>query len=184
VALPVLESGALPDGVRLLPLTAHADARGTFTEVFRNEWGSGVEPVQWNLVASGPRVLRGVHVHQVHADYLLLAAGEARVGLHDLRGGSPTEGVSALLRLPASAPAALVIPPGVAHGFYFPVPSLHLYAVSHYWSTADELGCLFSDPELQIPWPDPDPVLSARDAALPALAALRAQLAAPAAAFA
>jgi dTDP-4-dehydrorhamnose 3,5-epimerase len=67
---------------------------------------------------------------------------------------------------------ALVIPPGVAHGFYFPRPSLHAYAVSHYWNPLDELGCRFDDPELGITWPDPNPTLSERDKTLPPLAVL------------
>lgn len=65
--------------------------------------------------------------------------------------------------------AALTVPPGVAHGFFFPEPSLHLYAVSHYWNLADELGCHWADPELEIPWPMTAAHISERDATLPPL---------------
>lgn len=67
---------------------------------------------------------------------------------------------------------AVVIPPGVAHGFYFPVPSIHIYSVTEYWDPADELGCQWSDPELGIPWDVRNPQISPRDAALPSLEAL------------
>lgn len=166
--------GTLPEGVQRRTLTAHLDHRGSFTELFRAEWGMHVHPVQWNLVHSRERVLRGVHVHLRHADYLLLASGHASIGLRDLRPGSPTEGQSALVEMTADEPAGIVIPPGVAHGFLFHVPSIHMYAVSRYWDPADELGCHWADQDLQIPWPIPygetaGVQLSERDATLPTL---------------
>jgi dTDP-4-dehydrorhamnose 3,5-epimerase len=163
----------LPAGVEHHRLQPHADARGTFTELFRDTWGLGVEPVQWNGVRSEANVLRGVHVHWRHADYLTVVAGQVAVGLHDLREGSPTEGRGALVSLAADEPSGLVIPPGVAHGFYFPEPSFHVYAVSHEWDPDDELGCRWDDPELEIPWPCTDPVLSERDDALGRLSQVR-----------
>jgi len=68
------------------------------------------------------------------------------------------------------------IPTGVAHGFYFHEPSVHLYAVSHYWDPADELACHWTDPDLGIPWPAAEPILSERDAAAGTLSQLRDQL--------
>ena len=69
--------------------------------------------------------------------------------------------------------SALLIPPGVAHGFYFHEPSLHVYAVSEYWEPADELGCHWADDGLGLRWPDPAPLISERDAALPPLSELK-----------
>ena len=163
----------LPDGVELHPLKANADSRGVFTELFRDSWGLGVAPVQWNAVRSGSNVLRGVHAHWRHADYLTVVGGRAAIGLHDLREGSPTEGVGAVVELDAEAPAGLSIPPGVAHGFYFHEPSLHVYAVSHEWDPEDELGCRWDDPELDLAWPCSAPLLSDRDRGLGPLSALR-----------
>jgi dTDP-4-dehydrorhamnose 3,5-epimerase len=160
---------ALPAGVELRRLTSHGDARGSFTEVFRESWGVGVAPVQWNFVESRANVLRGVHFHLRHADYLIVLAGRASIGVCDLRPDSPTAGRATLVELRGDAPAALTLPPGVAHGFYFHEPSLHAYAVSHYWDEDDERGCRWDDPALGILWPTAAPLLSARDAALPAL---------------
>jgi dTDP-4-dehydrorhamnose 3,5-epimerase len=153
-------------------LEPHGDSRGTFTELFRASWETGVAPVQWNAVRSKANVLRGVHAHHRHSDYLTLLSGRAAVGLYDLRDGSPTYGAASLLVLSAGEPVGLVIPPGVAHGFYLYEPSLHVYAVSHEWALDDELGCRWDDPELRIPWPCTAPRLSARDAALGSLASL------------
>jgi dTDP-4-dehydrorhamnose 3,5-epimerase len=167
----------LPVGTLLRPLDAHADERGAFTELYRREWGTGVEPVQWNAVRSEEGVLRGVHVHIRHDDYLTVPAGHASVGLKDLRQGSPTEGLATVVELGGEQPGALVIPRGVAHGFYFHEPSLHVYAVSEYWDPGDELACHWADPGLGIPWPSPTARVSNRDRDAQPLAALLAQLA-------
>lgn len=163
-------------GVRAL--TTHVDDRGGFTELFRDEWELGVTPVQWNAVRSAAGVLRGVHCHPLHADALTVAAGRMRLGLCDLRAGSRTEGRACTIDLRADAMALVTIPPGVAHGFYFPERSLHVYAVDRVWDPADELGCRWDDPELGIDWGDVgEPRISSRDARLAGLAALRRELA-------
>jgi dTDP-4-dehydrorhamnose 3,5-epimerase len=166
----------LPAGTLLRPLEAHEDERGAFMELFRAEWATGVAPIQWNAVRSEAGVLRGTHVHIRHDDYLTVPFGRASVGLRDLRRGSPTEGLSALVELSAESPAALAIPHGVLHGFYFHEPSLHVYAVSEYWDPADELGCHWADPELEIPWPASSARVSERDEQAQPLRALLAEL--------
>jgi dTDP-4-dehydrorhamnose 3,5-epimerase len=166
----------LPDGVALRPLTMNRDSRGSFTELFRDEWETGLSPVQWNAVSSEPGTLRGVHLHIRHDDYLTTLKGRASVGLRDLRRGSPTEGMSVLVELTEDPLAALLIPHGVAHGFYFPEPSLHLYAVTKYWDVDDELACHWADPDLGIFWPAEPTIVSERDATAQSLAQLLDEL--------
>jgi dTDP-4-dehydrorhamnose 3,5-epimerase len=168
----------LPDGVELRELTAHADDRGVFTELYREEWGSAAEPIQWNSVRSNAGVLRGVHVHLVHDDYLTVVSGRLILGLCDLRPASGTYREALALELDASAPRAVAIPHGVAHGFYFEEDSIHVYAVSHYWNLDDELGCRWDDPGLQIPWTHKEAQISQRDADLGSLDQLVDQVAA------
>ncbi len=122
---------------------------------------------------SSANVLRGVHVHRRHHDYLMVAAGTLLLGLHDLRADSPTSGLSAQLTLSAEDPIAVTIPPGVCHGFYFPEPTVHVYAVSEYWDLDDELGCRFDAAELGLNWPIGDPLLSPRDRAAGSYEAMR-----------
>ena len=162
--MSVVADVTLPAGTVVLPLVAHSDERGTFTEIFRLEWGAGITPIQWNAVRSDAGVVRGVHVHLRHDDYLTVPIGRAAIGLRDLRRGSPTEGLAAVVELGADRPGALVIPHGVAHGFYFHEPSLHVYAVTEYWDPSDELSCHWADPDLEIPWPVQSARLSDRDA--------------------
>jgi dTDP-4-dehydrorhamnose 3,5-epimerase len=174
--MSVAASTRLPDGTSVRPLEPHLDDRGSFTELFRAEWPTGVAPIQWNAVRSDAGVFRGVHVHLRHDDYLTVLAGRAAVGLRDLRRGSPSEGLSALVELRGDQPAAIVIPHGVAHGFYFPEPSLHVYAVTEYWDLDDELSCRWDDPALEIAWPVSSAQVSQRDAASPPLQVLLDQL--------
>jgi len=141
-------------------------------ELFRDEWPLGVHPVQWNLMRSDAGVLRGVRVHPRHDDYLVLAAGKMTVGLHDLRPEAPSSRQSELVEITDDDPIGLVIPHGVAHGFFFAEPSVVLYGVSHYHDPSDELGCLWSDPELGLDWPVGDPIVSERDASLGSVRAL------------
>jgi dTDP-4-dehydrorhamnose 3,5-epimerase len=166
----------LPTGTTLRELTPNRDDRGCFTELFRNEWATGIEPIQWNMVSSNAGVLRGVHVHIRHADYLTVASGTAIVGLQDFRKSSPTFGHACTVTLSGQKPAALHIPVGVAHGFYFPEPSIHIYAVSEYWDDDDELGCHWRDPGLRIEWPFDNVHISHRDEGLPGLANVLSKL--------
>jgi dTDP-4-dehydrorhamnose 3,5-epimerase len=172
-----LQAGvALPGGVRLEVLVPHRDGRGTLTEMFREEGGWGPRPRQWNVVHSGANVLRGVHVHRVHTDYLTMAAGSMVLGLHDLRSGMATRGLSVMLELRASEPAMVVIPPGVAHGFYFEEPACYVIGVTEYFHTRDELGCSWDAEEFRFAWPCDHPILSERDASAPSYAAMVATL--------
>jgi dTDP-4-dehydrorhamnose 3,5-epimerase len=172
-----LVQGELPSGVRVVPLTRHDDDRGNFTEVFREEWAVLDSPVQWNVVRSEPGVLRGVHVHLRHDDYLMVIAGRGVFGLRDMRSDTSTPDAVALVELSAERPATLVIPHGVAHGFYFFEPSTTFYAVTQYWNMDDELGCQWDDPALGIPWPITDARVSPRDQTAPSFATLCEQLA-------
>jgi dTDP-4-dehydrorhamnose 3,5-epimerase len=160
------------DGVVLIPLTAHSDERGSFTEVYRRKWVAGMrEGVQANLSLSRPGVLRGLHFHRKQADYWCVLTGTAFVGLYDLRAGSPTEGKRAEVRIEAGARRhALYIPKGVAHGYYAETDVLMEYLVDEYYTGADEFGVAWDDPDVGIGWPSTRPILSERDRSNPGLA--------------
>jgi dTDP-4-dehydrorhamnose 3,5-epimerase len=163
-------STALPEGVRLYALTPHLDARGSVVELYRETWDLGCRAVQFNALISAAGVLRGVHVHVRHVDHMALLSGRMVVGLHDMRPASPTVGASCVLELDADAPRAVVVPPGVAHGMYFPVASVLTYGLSHPWEPGEEIGCRWDSKELGLAWPTSTPVLSERDAAAPGYA--------------
>jgi len=97
-------------------------------------------------------------------------SGRSTVGVSDIRPDSPTRGLAAAIPLDATAPAAVTVPNGVAHGLLCHEPSLHVYAVSHTWDPADEIPCRWDDPALRIDWPEPARHLSEQDANAPPLA--------------
>jgi dTDP-4-dehydrorhamnose 3,5-epimerase len=164
---------ALPEGVLWQDLSVHKDERGWLSEIFRADHCPGVGVAQWNVVQSAAGVLRGVHVHVHHTDYVVLLTGRVLFGLHDLRPGSATFRRSVMLEASADSRHGLLIPPGVAHGFYFSEASLLLQGVTAYWDPEDELACSWADPALALCWPAATPSLSERDASAGTLDDLR-----------
>src|SRR5258705_5913212 len=110
----------VPFGFKLQARPTHLDERGGLTELFREEWDLGPKAHQWNMVRSHANVLRGVHVHREHVDYLAMTSGEMVLGLHYLRPDSRTHRLSVTLRLQSEDIHLASIPCVVAHGFSFP----------------------------------------------------------------
>ncbi len=159
----------LPNGVQRFDLKDNQDDRGNLTELFRRDWGLP-ECRQINLVCSKANVVRGVHVHPNHSDYLLVLEGELLLGMQDLRRASETFGLAATATLSADNPTAWFIPGGVAHGFYTPTATKYLYGLTNEWEAGDDFGCCWDDPGLAIVWPELEaPILSERDMNAPSL---------------
>jgi dTDP-4-dehydrorhamnose 3,5-epimerase len=162
---------ALPEGAWLKRIETHEDGRGRLGEVFRQEWSPTLRPLQWAVISSRANVLRGVHVHPKHDDYLVVLSGHAAIGLADMR--PEGEGFTPMVvEMSGDDLSALAIPHGIAHGFYFYEDTLVLLGASEYYDPADELPCRWDDPDLAIPWPDVSPVISERDARAPGYAEL------------
>jgi dTDP-4-dehydrorhamnose 3,5-epimerase len=160
------------DGVWVYRLKPNEDSRGRLWEACRFSWIDPAEMIQWNVVESRAGVMRGMHWHNRHHDYVGAVAGRLVIAVADLRPGSPTQGVKQVFETGADRPEMVLIPPGVVHGFFSATDSIALYAVSRYWDPEDELGVRFDDPALGIEWPQAarGARLSERDAALPGLA--------------
>ena len=105
----------------------------------------------------------GLHYHLHQADYWYVVRGEARVVLHDLRQGSPTDGATMALDLGERNALGVFIPPGVAHGFAALADMTLTYLVDGYYNPADELGVAWDDPEIGADWGVSAPVVSERD---------------------
>ena len=156
------------EGVVIRDLAVHADERGRFIETFRREWvPGGREMIQANRADRQAGCIVGLHFHRHQADWWYVVVGTARVVLHDLRVGSPTDGETMSFDLAGSEPRGVYIPPGVAHGFQALVDSTLTYMVDRYYDPADELGVAWDDPAVGADWGVADPVLSGRDAKLP-----------------
>jgi dTDP-4-dehydrorhamnose 3,5-epimerase len=163
-------------GVEYGRIQRHADERGSFRELWRDEAFPGERFVQANLSTSTKGVLRGLHLHRRQTDLWVVAQGRAHVALVDVR---PL--------LERTAPAAVVetrelgedewvvIPTGVAHGFLAVEPLQLIYFVTNLYDGTDELGFAWDDPAVGVPWPpvegtpDGRPILSGRDMSNPSL---------------
>ncbi len=151
----------------------HGDARGRFVETYRRSWlPLGREMVQANRSEKQAGAVVGLHYHLHQADYWYVLRGTARVVLHDLRVGSPTEGATASFDLSGEVDRGLFIPPGVAHGFASLTDVLLWYLVDGYYNPDDELGVAWDDPAIGADWGIDAPVLSTRDQANPRRSAI------------
>ncbi len=168
----IVPSKVISDVVVVEP-DVHGDSRGRFVETYRRSWlPLGREMIQGNRSEKEAGAVVGLHYHLHQADYWYVLRGKARVVLHDLRSGSPTEGATEMLDLDGAQDRGLFIPPGVAHGFASLTDVLLWYLVDGYYNPADELGVAWDDPEIRADWGVKDPVLSDRDRVNPERSAI------------
>ncbi|HVX21808.1 MAG TPA: dTDP-4-dehydrorhamnose 3,5-epimerase [Acidimicrobiales bacterium] len=163
----IVPSSTIQDVIVVEP-DVHGDQRGRFVETYRRQWlPLGREMVQANRSEKEAGAVVGLHYHLHQADYWYMLRGRARVVLHDLREGSPTDGATEVVELSGDEDRGLFIPPGVAHGFAALTDLLLWYLVDGYYNPADELGLAWDDADVGADWGVPSPVLSARDQANP-----------------
>jgi dTDP-4-dehydrorhamnose 3,5-epimerase len=166
--------------VRLVRAKRFGDARGWFTEVYNETTFAGLgitcRFVQDNHSYSQPAfTLRGLHLQAPPAaqDKLVRCTrGRIFDVAVDIRKGSPTYGNWVGRELSAENGDQLFVPVGFAHGFVTLVPDCEvMYKCSALYSPAHEMGVIWNDPRIGIAWPfAQEPLLSAKDAALPPLA--------------
>jgi len=151
-------------GVLVVEPDVPGDERGRFMETYRRSlFPEGREMVQANRSDKQAGSVIGLHYHLHQADYWYVPAGRARVVLHDLRQGSPTEAATLLLEIGDDNEVGVFIPPGVAHGFAALTDLTITYLVDQYYNPDDELGVAWDDPDLALDWGVDEPVLSKRD---------------------
>ena len=161
------------DGAYLVDPVIHGDERGFFVETYRRSWFPGQrEMVQANRVDRLAGAIVGLHYHLHQSDYWYVPYGTARVMLHDLREGGPTDGNTWTIDLGVQPDGThshqgVYIPPGVAHGFGALTDCTITYLVDGYYNPADELGVAWDDAAIGADWGIENPLLSARDQANP-----------------
>jgi dTDP-4-dehydrorhamnose 3,5-epimerase len=162
--VPKISESDVIAGVYVVEPDAHGDQRGRFVETYRRSWfPEGREMVQGNRSDKQAGAVVGLHYHLHQADYWYVPRGRARVVLHDLREGSPTDGATLVLEIGEHDDRGVFIPPGVAHGFAAVTDMTITYLVDNYYNPQDELGVAWDDPEIGADWGLADPILSARD---------------------
>jgi dTDP-4-dehydrorhamnose 3,5-epimerase len=165
-------------GVILIEPDVYKDPRGFFLETWHQrkyaEAGIGGPFVQDNHSYSGRGTLRGLHAQVKRPQGKLVRAieGEMLDVAVDIRRGSPTFGRWVGYRLSGENFRQLWIPPGFAHGFCVLSERVHVeYKCTDFYDKSDEITVAWNDPRVGIDWPVTEPMLSARDAAAPTLAA-------------
>ena len=157
------------------------DERGFFLETFqadRYEQEAGIDLpfVQDNHSSSARGVLRGLHFQKTKPQGKLVrvVGGEVYDVALDIRKGSETFGEWESVILSEDNKKQFWVPPGFAHGFVVLSDTADLeYKCTDYYDPSDE-GCIFwNDPDLDIPWPIANPILSTKDESAKRLADLR-----------
>jgi dTDP-4-dehydrorhamnose 3,5-epimerase len=161
--------------LKLIP-TAHSDERGFFLESYREDifrkLGIDTHFIQDNHARSEQAgIVRGLHFQaQPHAQAKLVwvTCGSVFDVVVDIRATSPTYGKYFACELSAANFVRLYIPHGFAHGYITLAEHTDFqYKVDNLYCKEAEGGIFWNDPELGIPWPEAQALLSEKDAALP-----------------
>jgi len=148
-------------GMFIAEPTVFGDDRGYFMETYNerefDSRGIRLRFVQDNQSKSSRGVLRGLHmqVNRPQGKLVRVISGEVfDVGV-DMRKGSDTLGKWFGLVLSAENKKQLFVPEGFAHGFLVLSESAEfVYKCTEFYDASDELGILYSDPDIGIAWPD------------------------------
>ena len=175
--MKVLET-VLP-GVLIIEPKVFGDARVFFLESYQAEryrqLGIQHTFVQDNHSRSARGVLRGLHFQHSRPQGKLVSV--SRGSVYDvavvINPASPTCGQFVAVELNDENHRQLWIPPGYAHGFCVLSDIADFqYKCTDYYIPEDEGGLLWNDPQVNIPWPIEQPLLSAKDQRNPTLAQL------------
>ncbi len=158
-------------GVLIIELRAFKDPRGYFFEFFQAEryqqHGLPAQFVQDNFSRSSKNVLRGLHyqIERPQGKLVCVTYGQVLDVIVDVRSDSATFGKAITVELSDQNFRQVYIPPGFAHGFcVLSEWADFVYKCTDYYYPAGERGVYWNDPDLQIPWPVLDPILSEKDA--------------------
>jgi len=156
-------------------LPTFEDDRGSFQKLFHaggfDAYLPGFLPREVYLSSSARGVLRGMHFQlppDDHAKVVVCLGGKVTDVLLDLRPGK-TYGRTVTVELLPEGQNAVLIPKGIAHGFYAQSnDSALLYLVETVHSPDNDMGVLWSS--FGYTWDSGTPILSARDTKHPPFA--------------
>lgn len=162
-------------GCFAVSLPTFGDDRGSFFKLF-HESGMGAYlpgflPREIYLTSSASGVVRGMHFQvppDDHGKVVIILSGRVCDVLLDLRPGLGY-GTATSVELSPEGHNAVLLPKGIAHGFYAHEDnSALLYLVETVHSPDNDRGVMWNS--FGYDWPVSDPILSLRDQKHPALA--------------
>lgn len=164
-------------GVYVIEPAIFKDDRGHFLEAFREmkfqNQGLIFHYVQDNISTSVNGVVRGLHYQKepfAQAKLVMAVKGGILDVAVDIRKNSPTFGQHFSAELSDKNRRMMLIPPGFAHGFsVISDETTVFYKCSAYYNKEHERGIRWNDPELNIDWKTPEPIISNKDQKQPFL---------------
>ena len=165
---------SIPDIILVEP-EVFSDNRGYFFESFKaSDFKKANIPnhfVQENFSFSKKNVIRGLHYQKdpkAQGKLVSVLNGGIWDVAVDIRRESPTFLKWVAAELNDRNHAMLFIPPGFAHGFIALTEDIHLlYKCTKEYAPEADAGIRWNDPTIGILWPVSNPIVSAKDAALP-----------------
>jgi dTDP-4-dehydrorhamnose 3,5-epimerase len=147
------------------------DDRGFFLELYKHSDfvlnGIPDHLVQDNYSRSVKGVLRGLHYQKrpkAQGKLVTCIRGAIFDVAVDIRTGSPSFGKWIGVDLTGENKHLLYLPPGFAHGFQVTSETAEvMYKCTDEYSPADDRGIIWNDPDLNVTWPIPEPLLSGKD---------------------
>jgi dTDP-4-dehydrorhamnose 3,5-epimerase len=164
--------------VWIVALELHHDERGYFArtscETEFADHGLNMRWPQCSLTHTLRRgTLRGLHYQAApkpETKLIRCASGAIYDVVVDVRPESPSFRRWEAFELTAANHRQLYVPGGFAHGLQTLEDECEVcYQISEFYHPDLARGIVWNDPVLAIPWPVPNPTLSARDRALPTL---------------
>jgi len=164
----------IKDVVLVEPKIFHDD-RGFFVETYKKSEfvlnGITEEFVQDNHSFSQKGVLRGLHFQtnpKAQGKLVRVIKGKVWDVAVDMRKDSPTFKQWVAEELSEDNHRMFYLPAGFAHGFVALSDNVHLtYKCTGEYSSENDAGVIWNDPELAINWPIKDLILSDKDKMLP-----------------
>ncbi len=112
-------------------------------------------------------MLRGIHYQDMQSPQVKLVrctVGRILDVVVDLRAGSPTFGQWVAEELSSDNMWQMLVPVGFGHGFATLSEFAEVqYKCTDYYTPAAEGAVIWNDPDMGIPWPYADPILSGKD---------------------
>ena len=172
-------------GLKLLQPKPIPDERGWYMRVFSSDIAqrAGIDHTklfQENQMRSRKRTIRGLHMRSELSEAKLVrcAHGEVFDVAVDLRPWSPSFLQWESFELDDRENLQIWIPPGCAHGLQALSEVADVcYRVDAFYEPELAVAVAWDDPQIGIPWPLPDPILSERDRSAPSLEEIRPRLA-------
>jgi len=105
------------NGVIIKKLNKYNDERGWLAEFWRED-EINFKPTMSYVSMTKPGVIRGPHEHKEQSDFFVfLGPGDFEVHLWDRRDESKTNGGYIKISAGENNPVAIIVPPGVVHGY-------------------------------------------------------------------